>query len=121
MQFVIDDDWTLEQIFAAFSVLFPFLKLRIVAAYDKEKPHPPSDLVLLNMGNSIKQLRKISGRNHITIDQQMTVTDLVGKFKSVYGIEIKVLRKSGRTWLETSRTADWTLQKQNEVGESLEK
>jgi hypothetical protein len=34
---------------------------------------------------------------------------------------VQVFRQSGRVWLETTRTDDWTLAEQNKQGEELSK
>ena len=51
----------------------------------------------------------------------MTVIDLEKKFREVFGLGIQVFRKSGKAWLETTLTDNWTLEEQNRQGEALSK
>ncbi|MFZ9982087.1 MAG: hypothetical protein ACO3FI_08660 [Cyclobacteriaceae bacterium] len=41
------------------------------------------------------------------------------EFKSATGLLVKIFRKSGNVWIETSLTDDWTLERQNEEGKSM--
>jgi len=43
----------------------------------------------------------------------MTVAELVQNFRDVYGLSVRVFRRSGRLWLGTNVTGNWTLYEQN--------
>jgi succinate dehydrogenase/fumarate reductase flavoprotein subunit len=45
-----------------------------------------------------------------------TVYELEQSFRDIYGLGIKVFRKSGATWLETMNNEDLTLEIQNAEG-----
>ena len=49
----------------------------------------------------------------------MTVGDLEQRFQDVYGLSVQVFRKSGKVWLETTVTDNWTLDEQNDKEQSL--
>jgi len=60
-------------------------------------------------------------KGKIIIREQMTVSELKKSFLAQFGIKVKVYRKSGKSWLETSVTDHWTLEEQNLQGELLER
>ena len=49
----------------------------------------------------------------------MTVANLENDFDAIYGLAVHVFRKSGKVWLETTVTDNWTLEEQNRQGELL--
>ena len=49
----------------------------------------------------------------------MSVKDLEQNFRDVYGLSVQILRKSGKVWLGTTVTDNWTLKEQNEQGQIL--
>lgn len=51
------------------------------------------------------------------INGGMTVADLEHQLKSNIHLNAQVFRKSGKVWLETTTTDDWTLEDQNARGE----
>jgi hypothetical protein len=50
----------------------------------------------------------------------MTVEELEKSFLVKFGLNVQVFRKSGKSWLETTITDKWTLEKQNTQGEELD-
>jgi hypothetical protein len=79
-------------------------------------------------GASVKQkLNKLAtlanaGLRHegeIEIRDSMTVRELEGKLRKQFGLLVQVARKSGKVWLQTTKSDDWTLQQQNERGREL--
>jgi len=55
----------------------------------------------------------------ICLSGSKTIRSLKEEFKSVTGLLVKIFRKSGNVWIETSLTDDWTLERQNEEGKSM--
>jgi len=55
----------------------------------------------------------------IAISDSMTVLQLEAAINDRLGVSIQLFRKSGKNWIETSMTRDWTLQQQNEMGRDL--
>lgn len=99
-----------------FNSAFPYLKLE----FFKEKHE-------VKKGNHRNQLIKDdlllkplnTSASNIEIDENMPVSKLEDLFNQLYGISVQVFRKSGKIWLETTVTDDWTLKKQNEEGREL--
>lgn len=77
--------------------------------------------------NGIKITRKLeSGYSlfslpelDISLTGSKTIRSLKEEFKSATGLLVKIFRKSGNVWIETSLTDDWTLERQNEEGKSM--
>ena len=55
----------------------------------------------------------------ILIDPGMTVTEFVNCLHEAFGVIPKILRKSGKSWVEIGVTSGWSLQEQNRQGEAL--
>ena len=51
---------------------------------------------------------------------EMSVNSLEQSFRDIFGLHVEVLRKSGKAWLETSVTGNWSLMEQNAEGMALE-
>ena len=68
---------------------------------------------------TIGECRKIHKNDSIAITPRMKVIELEKIFLDDYGLAVQVFRESGRVWLETTMTDDWTLAEQNQQGEAL--
>lgn len=55
----------------------------------------------------------------ISLSGSKTIRLLKDEFKAATGLLVKVFRRSGNVWIETSLTDDWTLERQNEEGKSM--
>ncbi len=51
------------------------------------------------------------------ITRQSTIAQLKAAYAALAGHTIRVFRKAGSLWIETSLTDDWTLLRQNEEGD----
>lgn len=103
-----------------FSEMFPYLKL---AFYSKPSSinGAASKKTIKHPSKTLGECRTIHNKGIITITPSMTVGELAQNFSDVYGLSIHVYRKSGKMWLETTLTDNWTLEKQNKQGEELER
>ena len=50
---------------------------------------------------------------------EMKVSEAESSFWEKMGIQISVFRKSGKTWLESSFTNYWSLERQNNLGKGM--
>jgi hypothetical protein len=118
MKIAINDERKIYAIQKEFSLQFPFLKIEFFA-----KPHKvggeSSKKIMNASSKTLGECRTIHDKGTITIIPQMTVADLEQNFRDVYGLSVQVFRKSGKVWLETTVTDNWTLDEQNRQGESL--
>ena len=118
MKIEINDHRKVHAIQEEFALAFPWLKLEFF-----EKPHkiggasPKKQLVPAS--RTIGDCRTVHDSGTITINPEMTVAELEQSFSDVYGLSVQVFRKSGKTWLETTTTDSWTLQRQNEEAKTL--
>ncbi|MDI1354238.1 MAG: hypothetical protein PSX36_04950 [bacterium] len=101
-----------------FNLLFPFLKLEFFRTKHGVKASSPKKDIL-KQDFTLKEFRKKNLHGSITITEEMVVSTLEQLFDEQFGISAQVFRKSGRSWLETSMTDDWTLKRQNDQGREL--
>lgn len=120
MKVIINDKRKIFAIQEEFNKLFPYLKLEFFS-----KPHKPGGAngkkFIKHNSKTLGECRTIHNKGQITITPQMTVSDLEQRFGDVYGLGVQVFRQSGKVWLETTVTDNWTLEEQNSQGEALSK
>lgn len=120
MKITINDHRKIFAIQKEFSEMLPYLKLEFFGKPNKSDG-PSSTKIIKHPAKTIGQCRLIHNNGTLTITPSMTVTDLEQAFRDVYGLSVQVFRKSGKAWLETTVTNNWTLEKQNKQGEALSK
>jgi hypothetical protein len=115
MTIEINENRTLEDIQSDFGDMFPYLKIVFFS-----KPHTVSGGTgkkhILDHSLALKQVRKNLNAGSIQIEEYMKVIDLENIFWNQFGLPVQVFRKSGSSWLETTATDLWTLEKQNRMG-----
>lgn len=111
---------TIKEIQQEFGKVFRWLKLEFYS-----KPHSIRDkTVAKSMFTSNRSLEEIGYRLpsiSIDVDSKMSVKELEEVIRNKTGLYAQVFRKSGKVWLETSATDNWTLGEQNEEAEALQK
>lgn len=118
MKLYINHNDTLENLQRSFNTEFPFLKLEFFTRpHDKGKPTEKQFLV--NSKRTIDSCNPKLKEATITIPTAMTVQELEKLFQDDLGLYVQVFRKSGKVWLETTATDNWSLFKQNEEGQEL--
>jgi hypothetical protein len=120
MKLKINDTRKIFSIQKEFNASYPFLKLEFFS-----KPHrsagPSSKKYIKSNSLSLAECRTVNKNGTITVSPNMTVYELEQHFQDVFGLNVQVFRKSGKVWLETTVTDNWTLEKQNAEGEELSK
>lgn len=120
MKITINDHRKIFAIQKEFSEMFPYLKIEFFS-----KPHkvgaPSPKKLMKSPSKTIGECRKSHKEGSVIITPGMTVADLERAFNDIYGLSVQVFRKSGKVWLETTVTDNWTLEKQNKEGEELSK
>ena len=103
----ITEPWT------EFNKTFPYLKVEFYTKTGKDfkKVMLPHTITLKNAG-----LRK-SGS--VELKTKMRVAEFESLLKEKFGLNAQVLRRSGKLWLETTHTDNWTLEQQNNHGKEL--
>ncbi|MFN8237205.1 MAG: hypothetical protein U0T77_03460 [Chitinophagales bacterium] len=108
----------LKNIHSVFQDSFPFLKLEFYGtAHISGEGN--SNTSLINLNYSLKELNENAQAFDWEINESMTVTELEKGFFEKTGISAQVFRKSGRSWLQTISTDNWTLAEQNERGREM--
>ncbi len=113
----ISDRQTIAKVQDLFNTRFSFLKLEFFS-----KPHgvnQGSEKKYMHHATTLSQCRNRNTSGKLHIDPAMSVGQLEQEFYNQFGLSVQVFRKSGRVWLETIATDDWTLEEQNAEGESL--
>lgn len=118
MQIHISDTVTIKHIQEEFTGRYPFLKLEFFS-----RPHASgkgSEKKYMRTEDAVlKDFRRVHSEGNLNIYDEMTVAELEQLFKEHYGLYVQVFRRSGRLWLETTATDNWTLKTQNEQGREL--
>lgn len=111
----ITDNRMIQDIQAEFQRLFPFLRLEFYeGTYEPGRPTPPEKQ--LDPGKTIGEVRSTHTEGDLELSGGLTVSGLESSFWKKYGLCVQVFRRSGNLWLQTTKTDDWTLDKQNRKG-----
>jgi hypothetical protein len=101
-----------------FNKAFAFLKLEFFSKKALlHADYSASQLVKTDKRLSEIQLKPAEGE--IDVQGQMRVIDLEEKLRDQFNLAAQVFRKSGKVWLETTMTDEWTLEQQNKHGKEL--
>lgn len=93
-----------------FNELFPYLKIEFFTGNQKKA---------INTDLNLGELHSHTMEGTILISESSRVKDLEISFYEVFKVFVKVLRKSGESWLETRLTSDWSLYQQNNQGKEI--
>lgn len=119
----INNSMTLLQVQEAFSQAFPYLKLEFFTEAHKPGEGSSQAQMVPKQWDAtlvIKDIQETSTLMELSINATDTVAHLEEALEENFGLHAQVFRKSGNTWLETTRSDDQTLQTQNERGASHE-
>lgn len=112
----LSNDKTVAEIQKEFNTLFPFLKIGFFTKGHKVFEGTAKKSIIASE-TKLKLVK--TEKTKVQISADMTVNELEQLFKTKFGLNIQIFRKSGNSWLETTVTDNWTLEKQNEEGEEL--
>lgn|SRR5574343_356298 len=116
MKISISDNKTIEEIQGEFNREFPYLNIQFFKHGHKAfKGNDKKELLPVTL-----QLSAVKHQNGtVEIKESMKVNELEAMFKEKFGLNVQVFRKSGKSWLETTVTDNWSLKKQNDEGKEL--
>ena len=105
----------IKEVKKAFTKEFPYLKVEFlqkppslkVNSFKKEVV--PDSATLLEATGATKE-------GEIEIRPQQTIAEIEQLFQNKYYVTVRVFRKTRHSWIEASRTADFTFQEQNTMG-----
>src|SRR5690606_18941518 len=112
MTLKLSDNLSISELQEQFTGMFAFLKIRLYKVGEGEERQQLRESKTLKEAGLKKQ-----GKLHI--DGDITVGEFEKKLREEYGLIAQVSRRSGRVWLETTMTDNWTLNHQNEHGREL--
>ena len=116
----ISDGKKISEVKKEFHDKFPFLKLEFYKEHHKVG-EGSSAKQLLEGDKTIGEVRSIHNSGEISINGNLKVSSLEQAFSDTYGLNVQVFRKSGKIWLQTITTDEWTLSEQNHKGEEMTK
>jgi len=116
----IEDGKKIKNIQDEFNLLFPFLKIEFFSVPHGNGEGSPKKYIKSSMA-TLGECRNLHNSGIMYITPDMTVADLEQMFFKTFGLATQIFRKSGRVWLETTVTDQWSLEKQNKEGEELSK
>jgi hypothetical protein len=115
MKIEVKSGGTLAELQKSFNDKFPYLKIEFFTQ-PHEKGKATSNKFLVNSTRKLSEFISDNSAVIVDIDGEMKVSALEKMFADNYGLYIQVFRRSGKIWLETTATDDWTLETQNEEG-----
>lgn len=118
MTITINNDIQISAIQDEFNAVFPYLRIEFISETLQSR-NTSLIKVLKTPSKTLNEYRTIHSKCNVTITPQMTVIDLKKIFRKNYGLRVQISRKSGKVWLKTTVTEDWTLEEQNKQGEAL--
>lgn len=117
-ELIITDDFTIHQVQDKFQEHFPFLKIEFFkTSHDEMEGSPKENMITEN--HLLGDIRTNHSAGELSIHGNQKVTTLEEHFEENYGLNVQVFRKSGKNWLETTKTDEWTLSEQNRTGEEM--
>lgn len=115
MNIIIDDSTRLVEIQKEFNTRFPYLKLEFFAFEPDEAKRFTKENLIQNTSQTLGEVRHVHIPGHIKIEGRQKVKTLEDDFRSRFGLNVQVFRKTGNSWILTSATDNWTLDEQNKM------
>ena len=113
----IKDGMSLLAVQNIFNGAFPYLKLGFFRTTGTESGAKKE--VFLKQDLLLRRSTGDYNMPECVIDSNMSVREVEQLFLLHFGLLVQIFRKSGRSWLETKLTEDWSLEKQNCEGFEL--
>jgi hypothetical protein len=104
---------TLDETKDEFNRVYPFLRLEFYHNTD------PGFARRQLTGSHLMLAAGLKKNGELDIRDSMTVGELEKNFLDQFGLNVQLSRKSGKLWLETTMTDNWTLKRQNDHGREL--
>jgi hypothetical protein len=115
MNIEVTDTTIIKQIQEDFNKKYPFLWIDFLSHDAVTADHFKS--VKIKAETIMGELGSFDGTKEINIDGTTTVSEVESAFWLTFNLITKVMRKSGKAWVATSFTGNWTLDNQNFEGQ----
>ena len=116
----ISDDKKIKEIKEEFNNKFPHLKIEFFSE-EHQEGEASNNSGLLDEELYLKDIRKNHTNGTLSINGHLKTSTLASNFHDHFGVNIQVYRKSGKLWLQTASTDDWTLSHQEQKGEEYDR
>ena len=112
--FTITESTTIKEIEKGLHDHFPFLRFEF---FLMDRGNPASKKPM-EQNRALKDICPGCGDLEIKITGETRLGEMVAEFEKL-GIQMDPYRKSGKVWIKTTLTLDWSLSAQNSAGKSL--
>lgn len=120
MKLIINDNKTIQEIQDEFNTVFKYIKLEFFKkAHKVGEASAKKDL--LDSNKTLGEIRTVHNEGELMITADMLVSQVETAFEEKFGVHVQVFRKQNNSWLETTNTDNWTLTKQIQTAEYMEK
>jgi len=119
MQIIIHDGRTLREIRSDFNRCFPYLQIDFFEFEQGAEERYSAEFAIKDLDKALGEIRNNHHSEEIIINGETKVSHLEKLFREKLGLFIQVLRKSGKTWMQTNATDHWSLEHQNNVGSEM--
>lgn len=116
MEIILNNDMTLAEIQAIFHEQFPHLKLEFYTQSHSKMEGTSEQYKIKNVQQKLSEIRSTDTEGHLSINGNCKVKTLEENFERQYGLFVQIFRLSGKLWLQTTRSDDWTLGQQERKG-----
>ena len=110
MKIVVDKEMTVNQLIKVFNEVYPFLKIEI---YHK------GNEMSTDCFHTLGEISSMKKPSVFIISPSMTIAQIEAFFLEELGLQVAVFRKVGNSWIHTSFTNSWTLERQNRTGMNI--
>ncbi|MCC6414218.1 MAG: hypothetical protein IT270_21470 [Saprospiraceae bacterium] len=120
MKLAILPEMQLSELQNAFSQQFPYLNLMFFTKPHEAYKASPAKFMITDQDTKLSVLENIDAPEAIYLEPEMPTWQVERLFEELFGLHVQVFRKSGSTWLATSKSDDLSLEQQNAKGRASE-
>ena len=117
MTIEVNDTLSIGELRKKFSSHFPFLKLEFFLRNDGGLPL--ASLRITDDSILLGSIRRNHTEGELAISAHDTVHRLEHAFRNRFGLNVQVFRHSGNSWMLTTSTDNYTLERLNALGEEM--
>ena len=110
MSMTVNPNTTVNELMCQFSEHFPFLRLALYEGVGSKKRAATENDFALKFGEKSVEIK---------FESTAKVRDFIDYLEQILGWKVQILRSSGKLYIETSVTDQWTLDRQNQEGAEL--
>ncbi|RYU95415.1 hypothetical protein [Emticicia agri] len=110
MKIIVDKDMIVNQLARIFNEHYPYLRIEI---------YHNGNEISTDCFHTLEEISSMKKPSEFTIIPTMTIDQIEAFFWEELGLQVAVFRKVGNSWIHTSFTNDWTLERQNRTGRNI--